>query len=187
MNDAESPIAETHHEIRHRFEEQLNEIHRYRTEEFAELYCARWGVEELYKISKVLIDIEDFHGQTERGVKQELFAHFVLITLNRIFTTKVEAGFLGEDEHSPPTETVDRPFKVNMKNALVTLTRHLEGLFLRQSELVKTTVNAIMDSLSRCRQKRRPNRNYKLQSLKPMNKWRPSRSKKKKTEQPVLA
>jgi phosphate transport system protein len=28
MNDAESPIAETHHEIRHRFEEQLNEIHR---------------------------------------------------------------------------------------------------------------------------------------------------------------
>ncbi len=48
----------------------------YRTDEFADLYHARWGVEELYKISKVLIDVEDFHGQSERGVKQELFAHF---------------------------------------------------------------------------------------------------------------
>jgi hypothetical protein len=160
---------------------------RYRTEDFADLYHARWGVEELYKISKVLIDVEDFHGQTERGIKQELFAHFVLITLNRIFATKVEAGFSRKDEQSLPTETVDRRFKVNMKNALVTLARHLEGLFIRQAELVKTTVNAIMDSLSRCRQKERPNRNYKRRSMKPIKKWRPGRSKKNKTKKPVMA
>ena len=160
---------------------------RYRTEDFAELYHARWGVEELYKISKVLIDVEDFHGQTERGVKQELFAHFVLITLNRIFTTKVEEGFSGKDEPSSPTATADRSFKVNMKNALVTLARNLEGLFIRQAELVNKTVNAIMDSLSRCRQKVRPDRNYKRQSMKPIKKWRPDRSTKKSSEQPLTA
>ncbi len=65
----------------------------YHAAAFADLYHARWGVEELYKISKVLIDVEEFHGQSERGIKQELFAHFVLITLNRILATKVEEGF----------------------------------------------------------------------------------------------
>ena len=101
----------------------------YRTEAFADLYHARWGVEELYKISKVLIDVEDFHGQTERGIKQELFAHFVLITLNRIFATKVEQGFSEKDDLSVQDETADRQrhFKVNIKNSLVTLARNLEG------------------------------------------------------------
>jgi hypothetical protein len=161
----------------------------YRTEVFADLYHARWGVEELYKISKVLIDVEDFHGQTERGIKQELFAHFVLITLNRIFATKVEQGFSEKDNLSVPNETADgqRHFKVNMKNSLVTLARNLEGLFIRQADLVKTTVSNIIDSLSRCRQKQRPNRNHKRQSLKPIKKWRPSYTKGKKTEQPVTA
>ena len=85
----------------------------YPTQAFADLYHARWGVEELYKISKVLIDVEDFHGQSARGVKQELFAHFVLITLNRIFATKVEAGFSDNDEL--PNERADsrEKFKVN--------------------------------------------------------------------------
>jgi len=161
----------------------------YRTEVFADLYHARWGVEELYKISKVLIDVEDFHGQTERGIKQELFAHFVLITLNRIFATKVEQGFSEQDDLSVQDETEDRQrhFKVNIKNSLVTLARNLEGLFIRQADLVKATVNNIIDSLSRCRQKQRPNRNHKRQSMKPIKKWRPSHPKGKKTEQPVTA
>ena len=52
---------------------------RYPIHDFMEVYHARWGVEELYKISKRVFVIEDFHAKTERGVKQELFAHFVLI------------------------------------------------------------------------------------------------------------
>lgn len=44
----------------------------------------RWGIEELCKISKQLIGIEDFHSQTERGVKQEIYAHLLLINIARI-------------------------------------------------------------------------------------------------------
>ena len=167
----------------------LMDVARYRAAAFADLYHARWGVEELYKISKVLIDVEDFHGQTERGVKQELYAHFVLITLNRIFATKVEQDFSEKDDLPAQDETADRQrhFKVNMKNSLVTLARNLEALFVRQADLVKKTVNNIIESLSRCRQKQRPNRKYKRQSLKPIKKWRPSHSKAKKVEQPVTA
>lgn len=161
----------------------------YHAAEFAELYHARWGVEELYKISKVLIDVEDFHGQSERGVKQELFAHFVLITLNRILTSKAEAGFCENNDRAQHNETEDSrlTFKVNVKNALITLARNLEGLFFRQADLVKTTVNHILASISRCRQKQRPNRNYKRQSLKPIKKWRAANSKGKKITQPITA
>ncbi len=54
----------------------------YKKEELSDLYHSRWGIEELYKISKVLINVEEFPAQSERGIKQELFAHFVLITLH---------------------------------------------------------------------------------------------------------
>ncbi len=162
---------------------------RYRTADFADLYHSRWGVEELYKISKVLIDVEDFHGQSERAVKQELFAHFVLITLNRIFATKAEEGFYDNNDRSQHNETEESrlTFKVNVKNALITLARNLEGLFIRQADLIKTTVNKIMASISLCRQKQRPNRSYTRRSMKPVKKWRPSRSKGKKITQPATA
>ena len=41
---------------------------RYKAQAFADVYHARWGVED--KISKQLMEIEDFHAQTTRGVKQ---------------------------------------------------------------------------------------------------------------------
>ncbi len=31
------------------------------------LYHARWGIEELYKISKQRMAIEEFHSRSERG------------------------------------------------------------------------------------------------------------------------
>ena len=66
----------------------------YPVADLSDLYHERWGVEELYKVSKQLIDIEDFHGRSERGVRQELFAHFVLIALTRLFSNHGE-GLLG--------------------------------------------------------------------------------------------
>ena len=44
----------------------------YPKECFAEIYHGRLGIEELYKISKQFIELEDFHLKTARGVKQEL-------------------------------------------------------------------------------------------------------------------
>ena len=66
---------------------------KYTIEDLSDVYHSRWGIEELYKISKNFMDVEDFHGQSERGVKQELFAHFVLITLTRIFSNHSEDNF----------------------------------------------------------------------------------------------
>lgn len=142
----------------------------YKVEDFIQLYHSRWGIEELYKISKILIDVEDFHSQTERGVKQELFAHFVLITLNRLFANQSEQEFIQNQNSSNNYNGLypSQKFKVNFKNCLTTVARCVEGLFIQHADLVKNTLNKIISSVYAVRQKERPNRSYKRQSLKPM-------------------
>ena len=137
---------------------------------FPDLYHGRWGIEELYKISKQLVGVDEFHAQTERGVKQELFAHFVLLTLNRILANHTEAG-LNADRI--PKDDAPR-FQVNLKNALVSLARHLEDLFLRHARLTCETLNTLIGALGFCRQKTRPGRKYPRVSMKPSGKWRSS-------------
>lgn len=141
----------------------------YTINQLSDAYHSRWGIEELYKISKTLIEVEDFHSQTERGVKQELFAHFVLITFSRIFADKIEDGFMEKQN-----TFVQRKINVNMKNCLLTLARNLEGLFIQQAKIIKKTVNSIISSISTCRQKQRPTRSYKRISRKPKLGWSPS-------------
>ena len=58
--------------------------------DFIDVYHERWGVEELYKVSKRIFIIEDFHAQNERGVKQEIFAHFAYVTMNWIFANQAD-------------------------------------------------------------------------------------------------
>ena len=83
----------------------------YQSDEFPKLYHERWDIEELYKLSKTLIQVQDFHAQSERGVKQELFVHFVVKTLSRIFSNHIESGTIHEKHCSP-----DREIKIYMKN-----------------------------------------------------------------------
>ena len=110
----------------------------YPVADLSDLYHERWGVEELYKVSKQLIDIEDFHGRSERGVRQELFAHFVLIALTRLFSNHGE-GLLG-GRREPRGATDGAQMRVNFKNSLLTVARHLEGLFLRHAAMLGETL-----------------------------------------------
>ena len=142
---------------------------------FPDLYHARWGVEELYKISKQLMQVNEFHAQTEQGVKQELFAHFVLLTLNRILVNHTETQ-LNPDNKNDNTKVNRRYFKVNVKNALITMARHMEELFLQQVKLTCNTLNTVIDALGFCRQSTRPGRKYPRVSMKPVNKWRASKT-----------
>ena len=158
----------------------LKDREKYKAEVFGNIYHSRWGIEELYKISKVLINIEDFHGQSERGVKQELFAHFVLITLSRIFSNQIEDDFRQEEQIKGGDK-----FKANVKHCLVMIARNLECLFLKQVKLVKKTINTILNSMSSSRQRARPNRSYERRSRKPIQKWRPQKMKKASQAEPV--
>ena len=142
----------------------------YPVEDLADLYHARWGIEELYKISKNLMSVQDFHGQSERGVKQELFAHFILVTLTRLFSNR------GEDsiKASRPDDTKPA-MQANFKNSLMVVARNIEGLLLQQAATLGETVTRIVAAIAACRQRVRPNRSYPRRSRKPIGKWQRGR------------
>ena len=83
---------------------------------------SRWGIEEMYKTSKEMVTVEPFHACSERGVKQELYAHFVLMTWTRLFSNYSEQQF------QPPSEPPSpRRFQVNFKHATTMFSSHLEA------------------------------------------------------------
>jgi hypothetical protein len=160
----------------------------YPLNEFPAVYHGRWGIEELYKISKEFIDVEDFHGKSERGVRQECYAHMLLINLARIFEAEA-------DKQLPPPPS--RPhiennsgdqknsywknfcgeiknFKVNFKNCLLVVGRSLGKLLCPVDIEDINFVSNILKGISRVRQKIRPGRHSPRQSRKPINKWKSS-------------
>ena len=106
-------------------------------------------------------------------MRQELFAHFVLIALTRLFSNHGE-GLLG-GRREPRGVTDGAQMRVNFKNSLLTVARHLEGLFLRHAAMLGETLGHIVGAIVSCRHKTRPNRSYPWRSRKPIGKWKPEK------------
>jgi IS4 transposase len=158
----------------------------YPIQDFMEVYHSRWGVEELYKVSKRVFTIEDFHAKTERGVKQELFAHFVLISMNRLFANQADLELNGEDAHTPPLESTEQDpsiggtskIQTNFKNCIHVLQRSLDEFLLLEHKMT-TAVQRAFDSIVHQYQKARPGRSYPRKSRKPETRWIPAKEKRK--------
>ena len=151
--------------------------------DFMDVYHERWGVEELYKVSKRVFNIEDFHAQNERGTKQEIFAHFALVTMNRIFANQAEDGLNPpntpiKDESNQIHSEPESPkvclniIKTNFKNCVHVFTRSIEELFFLHGK-IKTAVEKTFHFIIRRHQKSRPGRSYARKSMRPETKWRP--------------
>ncbi len=136
---------------------------RYPIPTLSDLYHGRWSIEELYKTSKAVI--EHFHAKSERGVRQELYAAFTLVTLARQFVNRCDHDLNSADSEDLPT------MRANFKNGLRLVGREIEAIFLRQSEMVNQSVRRIMTGLSRCIQRERPGRSYRRESRLPRSKW----------------
>ena len=158
-------------------------------QDFIDIYHARWGVEELYKISKHIFSIEDFHAKSERGVKQEIFAHFALITMNRIFTNQADEDLNqsnepvnnAADNKNSFLKTQSDTIKTNFKNCIHVFSRSMEELLLLQTKM-NTIIERVYCLIIGRNQKKRPGRSYGRKSMKPISKWQPSKEKKKKTQ-----
>lgn len=159
----------------------LVDAQRYSLQEFIDVYHGRWGIEELYKVSKRIFDIEDFHARTERGVKQEIFAHFVLITLNRLFANRADIELNAGPAST--TSTFHHPGSIspvrqtNFKNCIHVLERGLEELLLLHQQ-IRGAVQRIFTAILGRHQHVRPNRSFIRQSFRPETKWRSSNEKK---------
>lgn len=159
------------------------------TQDFIDVYHERWGVEELYKVSKRIFIIEDFHAKSERGVKQEIFAHFALITMNRIFANQADSDLNQSDNsiapdvkpannNQPLLNAKNLKIKTNFKNCIHVFTRSIEELLLLQTKMNSAIERAYNFIVGR-NQKERPGRSYIRKSMKPESKWRPPKKEKK--------
>jgi hypothetical protein len=155
------------------------DAHRYPLQEFIDVYHGRWGIEELYKLSKRVFNIEDFHAKTERGVKQELFAHFILLTLNRLFANQADIELnSGGAAMSPNPGHTSPDRQTNFKNCIHVLDRRLEELLLLH-ERIRTVVDGLLPAIRARHQRVRPNRSFIRRSMRPETKWHPSKEKRR--------
>jgi hypothetical protein len=145
---------------------------------FAEVYHERWGIEELYKISKRFIEIEDFHAKTSRGVKQELYSHILLINLSRFFEFEAQNLIPPVDKNSNDKYQSNNQYmnpinliNINFKNCIDVVSRNLGNFILGTINVLSTLVDKMIKSIARIRQKIRPNRHYPRVSRKPASKW----------------
>jgi hypothetical protein len=112
---------------------------KYPLDEFPRIYHGRCGIEELYKISKEFINVEDFHSKTERGVKQELYAHALLINIARIFEIEANNQLPPQSRFKVERDNIRgnywqyifakmQTMKINFKNCLLVVSRFLEKI-----------------------------------------------------------
>lgn len=152
---------------------------RYPLQAFMDVYHSRWGIEELHKTSKQTFIIEDFHAKSERGVKQEIFAHYVLITMNRLFANQADLDLNDGQLLIPPFSSSDNGklvtnndrIQTNFKNCVHVFHKHLEELLLFTNK-IRTTIQRAHELIISCRQRVRPGRSFPRKSLKPVPRWR---------------
>jgi hypothetical protein len=163
----------------------------YTIDALKDVYHARWGIEELYKISKQLVEVDDFHGQSERAVKQEIFAHFVLITMSRLCASASEAllnsllnlGEISEEESEYEDKgevegkaKIKQRIQVNFKNTLTAVSRQLEEILYAPSIYLNQIMSDLVRSIARHYFKTRDGRHYTRESKQPAKQWNLRRS-----------
>jgi hypothetical protein len=151
----------------------------------SDLYHSRWGLEELYKVSKRIMLIEEFHSEYERGIKQELFAHLVLITMNRLFANEADRVLNpppSNDDGPRSTQTTHQ--QTNFKSCIHVVGRNLECLLLDAAHVGEASASAYT-LIPRRRQTVRPGRHYQRRSLRPESKWHASGKKERDSSKAV--
>ncbi len=153
---------------------------RYKANDFSALYHERWMIEELYKISKNIMEIENFHSKTERGIRQEIYAHLLLINISRFCEQQANEKLPPMNKEDSKKLEEDKVYKlfnsksmfnINFKNCLITVARQLEVLVLSTGAAIKNCFSKMIEQISRVRQKIRPKRSYPRISHKPQRKW----------------
>lgn len=162
--------------------------HKYPAPYLMDLYHERWCIEELYKITKQITEIEEFRSKTERGIKQEIYAHLLFVNLSRFFEFDAKDSLPPMNQKDE--ESCDKAnfykffnptsmFNINFKNCLAVAGRYIENLLLGGYDRIEIWVEKVIQLILRIRQKIRPGRSCPRRSHKPTNKWQQTISRHK--------
>ena len=166
---------------------------KYPEEIFPSVYHSRWGVEEMLKVSKIITGVQDFHAKSENGIKQEVYAHFLMITMMKIIQSKAYENIEHKkNESKKPSmrrlrglndkeilseieckgQKIEKKEKINTKNSFLSLGRILEKfLFWDMPHFINNALTFFLESVEYIYQFTRPNRHYPRVSRKAPSKW----------------
>ncbi len=127
------------------------------------LYFKRWQIESHYRDEKCSMDLEHFHSKSSNGVKQELFASLIMMTIARILM------------HSQTTDIQRAP---QFKHAIHALAKDAYLLAANKPAVAKRLFTELLEDIGRVvyyrpRHKRKA---YPRISKSTNNKWRESRA-----------
>ncbi len=142
----------------------LDDPDRYSVADLSDLHHGRWSIEEPCKVSKRTIAVDEFHGRTERGVRQEPCAHFNLIAMARLFSSQGDSILDDMHEGDLPKR------RTNFSNALAMLAVNLEEMILAQTAALADTVGRVAESILAVRARLRPGRSFPRRSMKTVGK-----------------
>ena len=123
----------------------------YPTEEFLTVYHGRWGHETFYLMLKGRLELENFSGQTEEAVRQDVQAAVFLANLESVLSEPAQAVL---DEPSP---TRVQPRQVNRANAYPAVKDRVLDLLYRDepvAEVVRQLMKRMLGSPVAVRPKR---------------------------------
>ena len=112
-----------------------------------------------------MIAVDEFHGRTERGIRQELYAHFNLIAMTRLLSNRGDGLLEDLCEEGSKRQTT------NFRNALAIMAASLEELVLARTAALAGTLDWMAERILSVRSRLRPGRSYPRRSMKPRGKW----------------
>jgi len=139
-------------------------------EDFSQAYHGRWGHEEFYKSLKYYIKSIEFHGKKENFIRQEIYAAFNILSLNRILSNSVEEKFK-QNQRGNPQYPFHRQRKVNFKGQLDNFYRVVEPVIAGTKEKQREVIQRTVKRSQRQSYNTRLNRTSPRISHKHINKW----------------
>ena len=129
--------------------------------ELEEIYRSRWAVEEFYKVGKGdYLGQGQFHAMTLKGLKQEVCAFALYITLTRQLTA------------SAAKAAGTSPRNISQKGSILSVAAYLTRLLLeRRPAECSRILDRVMNRIARNTTKERPGRSYPRRSFKPTPRW----------------
>ncbi|MFZ2445167.1 MAG: IS4 family transposase [Syntrophobacteraceae bacterium] len=137
-------------------------------EQIVELYFRRWAIEGHYRNEKIVLGIEEFHGKTGNGIRQELFAVLLMTVIARtlmVLASKRLNSDVGQCQ---------------LKSAIMVIAAEAAVLVPDDAEKAATIFSEILDRIAAVRYYRpqKPRPTQPRITKRAHNKWCANRSEK---------
>lgn len=132
-----------------------------KSDDIFNLYGARWGIEEEYKLLKTGLEVEKFRSKNLNGILQEIFASLLLMNLAHAIITL---------EKGPKIKLKER-LEYSVLGAIKTIKWVAGFLFAAASEKMSTCLRFFENGISCGKTRHRAGRTYPRRSYKKPKSW----------------